>query len=217
MVDVVSAQHKSRCETGEQGVFSTRRDSPKVCRLQGKEERQRLREVGVRQQVSPTSRSRRKNVAQLDGPLMSSSIIWQNGTAGGCHFADFWPLVAEKVYVYRSTDYGTTWEDISEGIPGGPVNVIREDPFSKQVLYVGTDLGVYVTTDAAETWSVLCDCRMRRDALWHILLGQLPDSRTAAWSRTVYATASANLQAGKGMSFLQVDRAARAIPSWSPW
>ncbi|KAH7406342.1 flavin-binding monooxygenase-like protein-like protein [Phaeosphaeria sp. MPI-PUGE-AT-0046c] len=31
-----------------------------------------------------------------------NSIIWQNGTAGGCHFADFWPLVAEKVYVYRS-------------------------------------------------------------------------------------------------------------------
>lgn len=29
------------------------------------------------------------------------SIIWQNGTAGGCHFADFWPLVAEKVYVHR--------------------------------------------------------------------------------------------------------------------
>jgi dimethylaniline monooxygenase (N-oxide forming) len=31
------------------------------------------------------------------------SIIWQNGTAGGCHFDDFWPLVAEKVYVHRSS------------------------------------------------------------------------------------------------------------------
>ncbi|KAK8022517.1 hypothetical protein PG993_013284 [Apiospora rasikravindrae] len=35
--------------------------------------------------------------------LKFSSIIWQNGTAGGCHFADFWPLVAEKVYVYRAS------------------------------------------------------------------------------------------------------------------
>ena len=60
-----------------------------------------------------------------------------------------------QVYVYRSVDYGTTWEDVSAGIPGGPVNVIREDPFSKDVLYVGTDLGVYVTTDSAQTWSVL--------------------------------------------------------------
>ncbi|KAI1322323.1 putative dimethylaniline monooxygenase [Xylariaceae sp. FL0255] len=31
-----------------------------------------------------------------------NDIIWQNGTAGGCHFADFWPLVAEKVYVHRA-------------------------------------------------------------------------------------------------------------------
>ena len=60
-----------------------------------------------------------------------------------------------QVYVYRTRDYGNTWEDISQGIPGGPVNVIQEDPFSKNVLYVGTDLGVYVTTDGAESWHVL--------------------------------------------------------------
>ncbi|KAJ8121495.1 hypothetical protein ONZ43_g2064 [Nemania bipapillata] len=34
--------------------------------------------------------------------LTPRSIIWQNGTAGGCHFADFWPLVAENVYVHRA-------------------------------------------------------------------------------------------------------------------
>ena len=60
-----------------------------------------------------------------------------------------------QVYVFRSNDYGETWTDISKGIPGGPVNVIKEDPFGKNVLYVGTDLGVYVTTDGAKTWDVL--------------------------------------------------------------
>ena len=60
-----------------------------------------------------------------------------------------------QVYVARSTDYGKTWADISAGIPGGPVNVIREDPRSADVLYVGTDMGVYVTTDAGENWQVL--------------------------------------------------------------
>ena len=60
-----------------------------------------------------------------------------------------------QVYVLRSRDYGETWEDISDGIPGGPVNVIREDPFSKDVLYVGTDLGVYVSIDGAKTWETL--------------------------------------------------------------
>ena len=60
-----------------------------------------------------------------------------------------------QVYVYRSSNYGKTWDDISQGIPGGPVNVIIEDPGQKNVLYVGTDLGVYVSRDAGKTWNVL--------------------------------------------------------------
>ncbi len=60
-----------------------------------------------------------------------------------------------QVYVYRSRDYGKTWEDISKGIPGGPVNVIKEDPRYEDVLYVGTDMGVYVTLDGGETWETL--------------------------------------------------------------
>jgi photosystem II stability/assembly factor-like uncharacterized protein len=58
-------------------------------------------------------------------------------------------------YVWKSTDYAKTWVDISKGIPLGPVNVIREDPADRNVLYVGTDQGVYVTTDGAKTWNVL--------------------------------------------------------------
>jgi len=58
-------------------------------------------------------------------------------------------------YVWKSTDYGKTWVDISKGIPLGPVNVIREDPVDRNILYVGTDQAVFVTTDGAKTWSVL--------------------------------------------------------------
>lgn len=58
-------------------------------------------------------------------------------------------------YVWKSTDYGKTWVDISKGIPLGPVNVIREDPVDPNILYVGTDGGVFVTTDGAKTWQVL--------------------------------------------------------------
>lgn len=60
-------------------------------------------------------------------------------------------------YLWRSTDRGATWQDISKGIPGGPVNVIREDPKDPRILYVGTDVGVYVTTDGARTWNVLAN------------------------------------------------------------
>lgn len=61
------------------------------------------------------------------------------------------------VYLWRSTDFGSTWEDISANIPAGPVNVIREDPDKKNILYLGTDVGVYVSKNNGKTWDVLGD------------------------------------------------------------
>jgi photosystem II stability/assembly factor-like uncharacterized protein len=61
------------------------------------------------------------------------------------------------VYVWRSKDFGDTWEDISSNIPAGPVNVIREDPRQDSILYLGTDVGVYVSTDGGEKWDILGD------------------------------------------------------------
>lgn len=58
-------------------------------------------------------------------------------------------------YVWKSTDYGKTWVDISGNIPLGPVNVIREDPVDRNILYVGTDLSVYVSKNGGKDWDVL--------------------------------------------------------------
>jgi photosystem II stability/assembly factor-like uncharacterized protein len=58
-------------------------------------------------------------------------------------------------YIYKSTDFGKTFRMINGNIPAGPVNVIREDPRNPNVLYVGTDFGVYVTTDGGTRWNVL--------------------------------------------------------------
>jgi photosystem II stability/assembly factor-like uncharacterized protein len=61
------------------------------------------------------------------------------------------------VYVWRSRDFGSTWEDISGNIPAGPVNVIREDPEDPDILYLGTDVGVYISKDSGKSWAVLGD------------------------------------------------------------
>lgn len=58
-------------------------------------------------------------------------------------------------HLYMSRDYGENWRDISSNIPGAPVNVIREDPKKSGVLYVGTDMGVYVSVDNGEKWDTL--------------------------------------------------------------
>jgi photosystem II stability/assembly factor-like uncharacterized protein len=58
-------------------------------------------------------------------------------------------------YVYRTSDLGKTWVDISDGLPDEPVNVIRQDPVNGEVLYVGTDRGVYVSLDGGKAWQAL--------------------------------------------------------------
>jgi photosystem II stability/assembly factor-like uncharacterized protein len=99
---------------------------------------------------------------------------WTEITAGLPYNKHVWKLVASKYdpaavyatligrhdddfnpYIYKSADYGKTWVSIAANIPGGPVNVVREDPKKKDILYAGTDTGVYVSQDGGKTWSVL--------------------------------------------------------------
>jgi hypothetical protein len=58
-------------------------------------------------------------------------------------------------YVWQSTDFGKTWTSLAAKVPIGPVNVIREDPVDRHILYLGTDLGVYVTTDGGKVWHTI--------------------------------------------------------------
>ena len=60
-----------------------------------------------------------------------------------------------QVYVWKSIDFGDSWQDISGNIPVGPVNVIREDPVNRNILYAGTDGGVFVSKDGGGKWDIL--------------------------------------------------------------
>jgi len=56
-----------------------------------------------------------------------------------------------NAYVYQSDDFGTTWKQIMKDLPSEPVNVIKEDAVAEQVLYVGTDGGLYVSLDGGNS------------------------------------------------------------------
>ncbi len=58
--------------------------------------------------------------------------------------------------LYKTSDYGQGWTDISQGIPESDyTRVIREDPGRRGLLYVGTETGVYVSYDDGSAWSPL--------------------------------------------------------------
>jgi photosystem II stability/assembly factor-like uncharacterized protein len=58
-----------------------------------------------------------------------------------------------KPYLYVTRDYGATWSSITGNLPGiGTVNVVREDPKNKDLLYAGTEFGLYVSIDGGREW-----------------------------------------------------------------
>jgi photosystem II stability/assembly factor-like uncharacterized protein len=60
-----------------------------------------------------------------------------------------------KAYIYRTTDFGKTWAPLKGDLPEKAINVVREDPRNPNLLYAGTDYGVYASIDAGKTWTEL--------------------------------------------------------------
>ncbi|HUG55254.1 MAG TPA: glycosyl hydrolase [Vicinamibacteria bacterium] len=60
-----------------------------------------------------------------------------------------------RTYLFRSADRGRSWTSLAASLPEEPVNVVIEDPRNPSVLYVGTDLGAYVSLDLGTSWQSL--------------------------------------------------------------
>ena len=56
--------------------------------------------------------------------------------------------------LYKTTDYGKTWTKIVNGIPGNAfTRVVREDEVRKDLLFAGTELGVFISYNGGSNWS----------------------------------------------------------------
>ena len=69
-------------------------------------------------------------------------------TLNGYRFDEF------NTYVFKSTDYGKTWVSIKGNMPEESSNIIVEDHTNPNILYLGTDHGLYVTMDGGNNWNL---------------------------------------------------------------
>jgi len=60
-------------------------------------------------------------------------------------------------YIFVSTDTGATWSDITDNLPQAPVNAIEIDPDNPDLVFVGTDFGVYYSSRGGGNWTALPD------------------------------------------------------------
>jgi photosystem II stability/assembly factor-like uncharacterized protein len=62
-------------------------------------------------------------------------------------FNDYTPAI------YKTTNYGKSWTNISSGIPNGAyTRVVREDTKRKDLLFAGTELGMYISWNGGKEW-----------------------------------------------------------------
>jgi len=61
-----------------------------------------------------------------------------------------------KPHIYRTRDFGANWQEIVSGLPvNAPINVVREDPARKGLLFAGSETSVYVSFNDGDSWQSL--------------------------------------------------------------
>lgn len=110
-------------------------------------------------QVSRDDGRRWDNVSIPDLPEFAMiSILEPSAHDAGTAYvaATRYKLSDHRPYLYRTTDYGQSWTEITSGIPENDfTRVIREDPDRPGLLYAGTERSVYVSFNAGDEWQPL--------------------------------------------------------------
>jgi len=90
-----------------------------------------------------------------DSPV---SHVEPSRTAAGTAYAAFDRHMLDdfRPHVYKTTDFGASWQRITDGLGEQAwVWVVREDPKNPDLLYAGTELGLYASFDAGDSWRKL--------------------------------------------------------------
>ena len=129
-------------------------------------------------------------------------------------------------YVFVSNDFGATWARISNNLPKNPVNVIVEDTANADILYVGTDNGLFISIDAGITWQDF-SAEMPNVAVHDLKIqGKAKELVVATHGRSIYKVNLDKIQAldtkivAKEMHLFDMDKVQKSEQwgnSWSTW
>ena len=107
--------------------------------------------------ISKDSGNNWENVTPKNSPthIMWNSVDPDPFVKGGLYAAGTLYKTGDyKPYLYKTKDYGKSWEKIDFGIQKTHfTRVLRADPKRKGLLYAGTESGVYVSFDDGESWN----------------------------------------------------------------
>ncbi len=100
----------------------------------------------------------RKNVPDVPKGIWVSRVEASHFKEGLCYLTfDGHRSDTFKPFVFKTTDFGKTWTNISARLPeGGPVYVIREDPKNTNLLFIGTEFAVFFSRNGGKSWASLC-------------------------------------------------------------
>jgi photosystem II stability/assembly factor-like uncharacterized protein len=100
-----------------------------------------------------------KNIPDLPPSGTVSNIEPSRYEPGAAYLTvDFHQVNNRDPFIYKTKDYGKTWQAITNGIPRSMLSYahcIREDPVRRGLLYVGTENGLYVSFNDGEQWEPL--------------------------------------------------------------
>jgi photosystem II stability/assembly factor-like uncharacterized protein len=98
--------------------------------------------------VTPTSITSWDKISQIDAGHFDAGTAYV--AVNAIRKDDMQP------HIYKTYDFGATWEEVVTGMnPSGPVNVVREDPKQKGLLFAGTEREVYFSADDGASWQSL--------------------------------------------------------------
>src|SRR5206468_325160 len=61
----------------------------------------------------------------------------------------------DEPYVFVTEDFGKTWQSLRANLPWGSTRVLREDLKNPNVLYLGTEFGVWCSLNRGQSWNSL--------------------------------------------------------------